>query len=105
MPPMTTDPFSTKLRDRIPQNLLEEYRAHKITSTALAKLLDCHPVTLRKLIKRPPKPYQPSRKDLLVARRAFRAQHSHLPISTLKTLLNVSRSTAYRIKKRGKDAT
>lgn len=96
--------FMAKIIDRVPKETLQAYKEYKLTSYDLAELLDVHPVSVRRAIKRPPRQTQKElreeRQTLLKARRAFRATLAHKPIQNIMAEAYVSRSTAYRIKKR-----
>jgi len=79
--------------------LLAGYMAHEVTSAVLAAHLGCHPVTVRRSIKRPPRVKQAANKTALIkAREAFRATKAHLPVREMLEVLHISRSTAHRIK-------
>lgn len=97
-------PLMAKLIDRVPEDMLRRYMEYKATSYDLAAFLNCHPVSVRRAIKRPPrqthKEIREERQALLKARRAFRATLAHKPIQDIMAEAYVSRSTAYRIKKR-----
>ena len=80
--------------------LLAEYMAYKISSSTLGQQTGFHPAAIRRAVKREPRPPQPKNKTALIqARKAFRATLAHLPPREIKTLANVSLSTANRIRK------
>ena len=91
----------TKVLDRIPPDMLEAYMAHKLSSKQLAQHVDCHPVYLRRLIKRPKREAKPtqSKSALIQARKAFRKSIAHLPTKEIQAKAHVSLTTAQRIKK------
>ena len=90
----------SKILSAIAKDLLDEYLAYKITSSALSKLTGYHPAAIRRAIKRPPRPKAEKNKTALIkARRAYRATLAHLPPREIKRLANVSLSTANRIRK------
>ena len=90
----------SKILSTIAKDLLDEYLAYKITSSALSKLTGYHPAAIRRAIKRPPRPQTEKNKTALIqARKAFRATLAHLPPREIKRLANVSLSTANRIRK------
>ena len=87
------------LIDKIPQDLLEQYKRHEISSSKLAEVVGCHPQSLRRAITRPKRVKQPTNKtELLRLRHAFRMTLGHLPISEIAERASVSTSTARRIK-------
>lgn len=87
------------LIDKIPQDLLEQYKRHEISSSKLAEVVGCHPQSLRRAITRPKRVKQPTNKtELLRLRHAFRMTLGHLPISEIADRASVSTSTARRIK-------
>jgi IS30 family transposase len=78
---------------------LAKYMARQMTSAELAKILNVHPVTIRRSIKRPKRERQPpNKRALFVARELYRQSVANKPLAELMTLLSVSRSTAHRIK-------
>ena len=90
----------SKILSTIAKDLLDEYLAYKISSSALSKLTGFHAAAIRRAIKRPPRPKQPKNKNALIqARKALRATLAHLPPREIKKLANVSLSTANRIRK------
>lgn len=91
----------TKVIDLIPADMLERYKAYKMSSRELAEVVGCHPVYLRRLIKRPPRePKQNRRKRVLIdARKEYRKTIAHLPAKEIQRLAHVSLTTAQRIKK------
>ena len=90
----------SKILSTIAKDLLDEYLAYKISSSALSKLTGFHAAAIRRAIKRPPRPKQPKNKTALIqARKDFRATLAHLPPREIKRLANVSLSTANRIRK------
>ena len=90
----------SKILSTIPKDLLDEYLAYKISSSALSKLTGFHAAAIRRAIKRPPRPKTEKNKTALIqARKAFRATLAHLPPREIKKLANVSLSTANRIRK------
>lgn len=88
----------------IPEDLAARYRRRELTSTDLAKLLNVHPVTIRRNIKHDPPEKKFKKAELIAIREKFREKHAHLPPKTLQTLLHVSYSTALRIRKKYKNA-
>ena len=95
---------TTITRMPIPDSILKEdleaFLNREISSKELAKRTGYHEVSLRRAIKRPPKPPQPKNKSALIAtRKAFRATLAHLPVAEIQRLAHVSLSTANRIKK------
>lgn len=89
-----------KILESIPHDLLEQYRAHAISSAQLGKLTGFHPAAIRRAIERPPKvPDAKNKTALIAARKAYRATLAHLPPTQIKKLANVSLSTANRIRK------
>ena len=95
---------TTIARMPIPDSILKEdleaFLNREISSKELAKRTGYHEVSLRRAIKRPPKPPQPKNKSALIAtRKAFRATLAHLPVAEIQRLAHVSLSTANRIKK------
>lgn len=85
--------------DKIPEPILQDYMAYRITSAALAEILNCHPVTVRKNIKRPPRPSPPKNKSSIRRARAlWRKTLAHLPAKEIQERAHVSLRTAYRIK-------
>lgn len=90
----------SKITTSIPESLLIEYHAYRISSTKLGELTGFHPAAIRRAIKRVPRPVQPKNKTALIAaRKAFRATLAHLPPREIKIAANVSLSTANRIRK------
>lgn len=86
--------------DSILKEDLEAFLNREISSKELARRTGYHEVSLRRAIKRPPKPPQPKNKSALIAtRKAFRATLAHLPVAEIQRLAHVSLSTANRIKK------
>ena len=86
--------------DSIPKEDLEAFLNREISSKELARRTGYHEVSLRRAIKRPPKPPQPKNKSALIAtRKAFRATLAHFPVAEIQRLAHVSLSTANRIKK------
>lgn len=87
------------LIDRIPHDLLAQYKRHEISSSKLAEVVGCHPQSLRRAIPRPKRVKQPTNKtELLRLRHTFRMTLGHLPISEIAERASVSTSTARRIK-------
>ena len=85
--------------DSIPKEDLEAFLNREISSKELARRTGYHEVSLRRAIKRPPKPPQPKNKSALIAtRKAFRATLANLPVAEIQRLAHVSLSTANRIK-------
>ena len=79
--------------------LLQQYMARQITSAQLGAILNVHPVTVRRNIKRPKREPQPANKRaLFAAREAYRQTQAHRPAHELMDALSVSRSTAHRIR-------
>ena len=90
----------SKILSTIAKDLLDEYLAYKISSSALSKLTGFHAAAIRRAIKRPPRPKTEKNKTPLIqARKAYRATLAHLPPREIKRLANVSLSTANRIRK------
>ena len=90
----------SKILSTIAKDLLDEYLAYKIRSSAPSKLTGFHAAAIRRAVKRPPRPKQPKNKTALIqARKAFRATLANLPPREIKRLANVSLSTANRIRK------
>ena len=91
--------FST-MRKLDPETLAL-YLAYKLTSYQVADMLNVHPVTVRRNIKRPPRepiPKDHSKSALIQARNEYRQLHAHLPVKELQEKLHLTRSTAYRVK-------
>lgn len=74
---------------------------HELSSTALATIANCHPVSIRRLIKRPKRIAQPptTKRALIEARKAYRKSIAHLPAREIQRLAHVSLTTAQRIRK------
>lgn len=90
----------SKILSTVPKDLLDDYLAYKLSSTALGAATGYHPAALRRAIKREPRPKAQKNKTALIqARKAFRASLAHLPPREIKVLANVSLSTANRIRK------
>lgn len=90
----------TILKD-IPDDLLEAYKAYKLTSTELANLTGYHAVYLRRTIKRDQnlrKKPENSKKKLIEIREKFRKSIAHKSINEIMAQANVSRATAKRIR-------
>lgn len=86
----------------IPEKLLVEFKAYRISSEKLSELTGFHAVAIRRAIKRTPREQQPKNKTVLIsARKAFRATLAHLQPKEIKELAHVSLSTANRIRKLG----
>lgn len=84
----------------IPEDLLEAYKAHKMTSTELGKATGYHPASLRRAIDRPKKVSKDLQDvRLKIARYEFRMSIGHLPPAEICKLANVSMATAGRIRK------
>ena len=82
----------------IPANYVEQYRKRQITSIALAKILDVHPVTIRRALRHDPATTAKNKSALIAVREEFRRLNAHRPPKELTTLLHVSYSTAIRIR-------
>lgn len=89
----------TKVIDRIPADKMALYMAYKLSSAELAAEIGCHPVYLRRLIKRPKRPKPENKLPLIEARKKFRQSIAHLPTKDIQRLAHVSVTTAQRIKK------
>ncbi len=84
----------------IPDDLKLAYQNGDLPSHAIAKLLNVHPVTIRRQLRRNNKSSTLAKVDLIRIRNEFRASKAHLPAKELTTLLNVSYATAVRIRKK-----
>ena len=94
-----------RIRDRITPEQLDLYLSHRITSKELAKLLGCHPQSLRRAIRRPKKPNIAKEKSILRKMRTeFHKTLAHLPLREIMEKAHVSKTTAWRIQKRYRDA-
>lgn len=92
-----------RIANSIPPDLLDDYLNYRISSIKLGKETGFHPVSLRRAIKRPPRPKRQKNKTALIeARKAYRASIAHLPIREIVQLANVSISTASRIRRMAK---
>lgn len=89
-----------KILDALSPDTLADYCAYKITSAQAAATIGVHPVSLRRAIKRDPRPptVSQSKAKLFAARRVFRASIAHLPAKEIMALANCSLSTASRIR-------
>lgn len=93
----------SKILASIPEHLLAEYKAYRLSSRELGDATGFHPAALRRAIKRPPRePRNKNKTALIRARNLFRASLAHLPPREIKRIANVSLSTANRIRKQGK---
>ena len=61
-----------KILTSIPHDLLEQYRAHAISSAELGKLTGFHPAAIRRAIERPPKVPDAKNKTALIGLHEFR---------------------------------
>ena len=84
----------------IPDDLRLAYQNGTLPSHELAKLLNVHAVTIRRLLRRNPTAKSLAKVDLIRIRNEFRQSKAHLPAKELTTLLNVSYATAIRIRKK-----
>lgn len=92
--------MAKKILDSIPKDLLDKYISYQMSSKTLAGLTGFHEVSIRRAIPRGDRPViQRSKTKLLEARKKYRATLAHLPPREIKTLANVSLSTANRIRK------
>ena len=98
----------TEKHSKIPQDLMDDYVARRISSTQLAEATGYHAVYLRRSIKRDPAPVSVTKQTaeekqrLRDVRDAFRKSVAAQPIRRIMKLANVSHSTAVRIKRKYK---
>ena len=92
-----------KIIDKIPKDLLDKYLNHEITSIALAEIIQCHPHSLRRAVKRPPRPNRAKQKQRLrQLREQFHESIAHLSLREIMKQAHVSKTTAWRIQQRYK---
>lgn len=92
----------------IPDDLMDRYLRHELTSRQLGELTGYNPVYLRRTIKREPKPtssktkhkIQEAKRKIRLARAELAKRIAHQPEEKIMKALSVSRSTASRIRKK-----
>jgi len=92
-------PGPRNIANDIAKELLEDYKAFRLSSRELSEKTGFHAAAIRRAIKRPPREAQPKNKTALIeARRAYRASIAHLQPKEIRELAHVSLSTANRIR-------
>lgn len=105
--------MTTLILESIDQETLDKYLAYKLTSTQVAEMLGCHPVSVRRAIPRDRqtrsyfrveavKKAKADKQKLKKARLAWRIEQAGLPRQELAKKINASVSTADRLKQKAR---